>query len=522
MKIKDNTGSATAESSGSLGEALYRFPTTIAQQALWYLDRLQPGDPAWNIAVRFRLRGPLDISILERALNEIVRRHEILRTTFLFVDSAPVQIIHASYRLSLPLEDLSNLPSSDRDAEEERRTIADAACPFNLKTGPLFRARLLRLAEQDHMLLVTVHHIVSDGWSIGVISDEIVAHYGGFASGKPYSAPDLPLQFADYTIWQNQRAESNELESQRSYWRNKLADLPLCEIHPDYPRPPVKTHNGYILSLVLSRALTDSLTEFSHRHNCTLYITALAVLKLLIARYTQQNDIYVGTLVAGRDRVELEPLIGLFVNTLVLRTDLSGNPKFTELLVRVRQTVEEAIAHQDLHFQQVVEVLRLKRDASRPTLYSINFIYQRDFVKPREFAGLTMVPVPSKSPGAIYDLNFFMVQRSDGWRLSCEYNYDLYDARSVNRMLGQLRAMFQEIVRNPERRISEFSLPENAGDPLPNFVPHPQRTAGSANVSSMPVHAEKAHKPRAATLWTKLRSLAQSLRRETSRASGII
>ena len=520
MNIQGTTGFSAADPTGGLGEPLYRFPTTIAQQALWYLDRLQPGDPAWNIAVRFRLRGPLDASVLEHALNEIVRRHEILRTTFLFEDHSPIQIIHDTCRLELPLEDLSRLPSSDRDAEEERRTIAEAACPFNLKTGPLFRARLLRLAERDHMLLVTVHHIVSDGWSIGIISDEIAAHYEAFASGKRSSAPKLPLQFADYTIWRNQLSESSELESHRSYWRTKLADLPLCEIPADYPRPPVKTHNGYILSVLLPAALTDSLTEFSHRHNCTLYITALSTLKLLISRYTQQGDVYVGTLVAGRDRIEIEPLIGLFVNTLVLRTNLSGNPKFTELLVRVRQTVEEAIAHQDLHFQQVVEVLRLKQDFSRPTLYSINFIFQRDFVKPREFAGVGMVPVPSKSPGAIYDLNFFMVQRSDGWRLSCEYNYDLYDASSISRMLGQLRNLFEQIVRNPEKRISEFSLPENAGDPLPNFVPQPQTATKTTNVSSMAAPFERGRSRRASAIWTKLRSIGQSLRHETNSASG--
>jgi Condensation domain len=475
VSTEDNTTLTAAQPIGVLGNALYRFPTTIAQQALWYLDRLRPGDPAWNIAVRFRIRGALDTSILQSALNEIVRRHEALRTTFVFDGHAPVQMVHASFELGLPLDDLSALASLERDAEEERRTIAEAARPFDLRTGPLFRARLLRLAEQDHMLLVTVHHIVSDGWSIGIISDEIAAHYTAFASNKPSAIPALSVQYADYSIWRNERARNNDLETHRAYWRSKLAELPTCEIEPDFPRPAVKTNNGYILSVLLPTRLTQSLTGFSHGHNCTLYIASLAALKVLIAHYTQQNDIYVGTLVAGRDRVELEPLIGLFINTLVLRTDLSGNPQFTELLVRVRHTVEEAFAHQDLHFQQIVEALRLKPDLSRPTLYSINFIYQRDFVKPRAFSGLTMVPVPSKSPGAIYDLNFFMVERSDGWRLSCEYNCDLYDPASVSRMLGQLRNLFEEIVANPDRRISEFSFPESVGDPLPNFVPQPRR-----------------------------------------------
>jgi non-ribosomal peptide synthetase component F len=224
-------------------------------------------------------------------------------------------------------------------------------------------------------------------------------------------------------------------------------------------------------------AVTNNLAEFSRSQGATFYTTALAALKMLILHYVKHNDIYVGTLVAGRDRVELERLIGLFINTIVLRTDLSGDPTFPELLNRVRGTVEEGITHQDLHFQQVVEVARPKRDSSRPPLYGINFIYQRDFVKPLEFAGLTMVPHPSKSPGAIYDLNFFMVERADGWRLSCEYNYDLYEAESVSRMIGQLRNLLEEIARNPHRRLSEFPFPKNAGEPVPPMVPRTQVTS---------------------------------------------
>src|SRR5258708_17144625 len=197
---------------------------------------------------------------------------------------------------------------------------------------------------------------------------------------------------------------------------------------------------------------------------------------MLIAHYTRQPDVYVGTLLAGRDRVELEPLIGVFINTVILRTDLSGDPGFFQLLARVQQTVEEGLAHQDLPFQHVVEALRLKRDPNRPTIYSINFIYQRDFVKPLQFAGLSMHPVPSKSPGAIYDLNFFMVQRSDGWRLSCEYDCELYEAATVNRMIGQLRHLFVQIAANPDRKISEFNFLEDAGDPLPAFAPRTSDT----------------------------------------------
>jgi hypothetical protein len=500
---------------GSLGQPLYRFPSTIAQQALWYLDRLQPGNAAWNIAVRFRVRGPLDLSLLERAVNEVVRRHEILRTTFRFEDHLPVQLIHAPGHIPVPLDDLSALPSLNRDIEEERRTIVEASLPFDLKVGRLIRARVLRLAQQDHMLLVTMHHIVSDGWSIGIFSDEVAAHYQALSSGANANLPPLPLQYADYAVWQSRRSQEMDLEELRDYWRSKLANLPICEIPPDHPRPPLNAHRGYILSLLLPTALTDSLSEFSHRHGCTFYVTSLAVLNLLVARYIRRDDIHIGTLVAGRERLELERLIGLFINSLVLRTDLSGDPSFLDLLQRVRTTFEEALAHQDLHIQQVVEALRLKRDLSRPTPYSINFIYQRDFIRPREFAGLVMTPVPSKSPGAIYDLNFFMVQRSDGWRLSCEYNCDLYDAASVNRLLGQLRALFEEVVKNPSRRISEFTLPSDAGDPLPNFLPdlHPASPEPSAPTAASIRPAKKGP-----PFWDRFRAIA-SLRDQITGAS---
>ncbi|HEY4817347.1 MAG TPA: condensation domain-containing protein [Candidatus Acidoferrum sp.] len=465
------TSSPAATTVGSLGEPLYRFPTSLAQQSFWYLDRLEPGNPCWNIAVRFRMIGPLDLSILERSLNEIIRRHEILRTSFALIEGTLVQIVHAEAMVFLPVDDLSHRPTPARDAEEERVTIAEAALPFDLKTGPLLRTRLLKLAEQDHMLLITVHHIVSDGWSIGIFSDEVAAHYEALSSGNQATAPDLPLQYADYAIWKNEQSESSEGSQHRSYWQTKLADLPACEIPPDHPRPSTKTHCSYILSLVLPVSLTDSLTALARKHGCTLYTLSLAALKMLIAHYTHQDDVYVGTLLAGRDRVELEPLIGVFINTIILRTDLSGDPTFSELLERVQRSVEEGMAHQDLQFQQVVEALRLKRDPNRPTVYSINFIYQRDFVKPLEFAGLSMTPVPSKSPGAIYDLNFFMVQRSDGWRLSCEYDCDMYDAATVNRMIAQLRHLLTEIAANPARKISEYEFPDEAGDPLPAFVP---------------------------------------------------
>src|SRR6266478_9187201 len=265
--IPSFTSSASA-SPGSLGEPLYRFPTSIAQQSFWYLDRLAPGNPCWNIAVRFRIAGPLDVSLLQRAVDEVVRRHDVLRTSFALIDGALAQIVHSEAMIPLPLDDLSDLASPARDAEEERRTIAEAALPFSLRTGPLLRVRLLKPAKQEHMFLVTIHHIVSDGWSIGVFSDEIATHYANLASGTPATSPDLPLQYADYTIWKNEQNENAAGSQLRSYWQTKLANLPVCEIPSDYPRPAGQTQRAYILSLVLPVSLTDSLAALARNHGC--------------------------------------------------------------------------------------------------------------------------------------------------------------------------------------------------------------------------------------------------------------
>lgn len=449
---------------GALGEPEYSFPATVAQKGLWYLDRLDRGNPSWNVAVRFRIRGQLHIPTIERAIDEVVRRHEVLRTTFSRMDGEPVQVVHSTATVPLRVDDLSAFSGSERDAEEERRTVEEGRYRFDLQTGPLIRCRLLRLGPEEHMLVVTIHHIVSDGWSIGIFADEVGTIYEALWSGKPCALADLPLQFADYAIWERERVQA-DLAAKRDYWKTKLAGLPLLEIRPDHPRPPDKTNNGHILSMLLPDSLTDALGEFAKAHNCGLFAVSLAALKVLVGHHAQLDDIYVGTLLAGRDRVELEPLIGLFIKTVVLRTSLSGDPTFAALVDRVRNTFDEAIAHA-IDFQQVVEAVQPRRDRSRPSLYGINFIYQRDFVKPIEFAGLTLTPVPSLSPGAIYDLNFFMVRRSDGWRLSCEYNSDLYEPETINRLIFQMQGILQQAAGNPNRRISEFSFAERTREVL--------------------------------------------------------
>lgn len=470
-KTLDTPPAQSHRADALLGPVEYHFPCTPAQQSLWFLDRLSPGNPALNIAVRLRIQGALNPVLLERAINSVVERHEVLRTIFLSVDGEPVQAVHNAATVPLPCDDLSSLKEWERRFQEEERTIREARIPFDLRAGPLVRVRLVYLAPREHVLLLTMHHIVSDGWSIGVFSDEVSQIYASLAQNRPPSLAPLPIQYADYAVWHRDCADAGSLEGDRAYWRRKLAYLPPCELPSDFPRPRTHTHSAYILSELLPIELTDDLARFAAAHQCTMYTVCLAALMMLIAHRLGQTDVYVGSLFAGRERVELEPLIGLFVNTLVLRTDISGNPSVIELLRRVRSTVNEALAHRTLHFQGVVEAVRPARDPARPVLYSINFIYQRDFVKPLEFAGLTMAPMPSKSPGAIYDLNFFMVRRSDGWRLSCEYNTDLYEPEAISRLLAELRGLFWQIPLQPEQRLSQFRYAADAPEPLPEFVP---------------------------------------------------
>jgi thioesterase domain-containing protein len=441
---------------------VFVFPATVGQQGFWYLDQLYPGNPAYNIAVRFRLQGPLDHAVLCRAINEIVRRHESLRTVVMDVDGQPVQIVAPSLSIPVPIVDLTNLPAADRVLRSEVVTVEEARRRFDLSNGPLIRSSLLRLDDQEHVLLVTVHHIVSDGWSIGVFTHELGAIYGAFYQGLDCPLDELPLQFGDFAVWQKKWLESSNLDQQISYWSDRLSNLPALAVATDRPRPPVQTSNGHIESIVLSRALTDDLQELSNREGVTFYMLSLAVLKVLLARVTGQSDIFVGTLVAGRSRVELEPLIGLFINPLVLRTDVAGDPTFVELLKRVRGTVVGALSNQDLPFERVVEAVQPKRDPSRHPVFVINFIYQRDFVRPLEVSGLTLTALPSRSPGAIYDLNFFMVERADGWRASCEYNTDLYDAATITSLLARFQALMHAVAAEPHRRISLLPMPTGA------------------------------------------------------------
>ena len=314
-------------------------PLSFAQQRLWFLDQYEPNSSFYNLPSVMRLKGFLNVSALEESLNEIIRRHESLRTTFTKIDGEPVQVIAPSLSLSLGVVDLSQLVESEREEEARRLSSEEARCPFDLARGPLIRAALIRLGPQDHVLVLTLHHIVSDGWSTGVLHSELAVLYRAFCHSEPSPLSPLAIQYADYAVWQRERLKGEVLESQLGYWKKQLEGMPaVLNLPTDRPRPAVQSFRGQRQILELSPELTAGLKELSRKGGVTLYMTLLAAFQTLLYRYTGQEDIVVGSPIANRNRTEIEGLIGFFVNTLVLRTDLEGEPSFEEALRRVRES----------------------------------------------------------------------------------------------------------------------------------------------------------------------------------------
>jgi aspartate racemase len=483
------TGNGTHAGNGfarHVTDEVFVFPATVGQQGFWYLDQLAPGNPAYNIAVRFRLQGPLRVQALERALNEIVRRHESLRTTFAVMDGVPVQVVTPRLSIRLERDDLRGGSPEARREQAQQLAAAEARQSFDLTKGPLVRARLLCLDDDEHVLLVTIHHIVSDGWSIGVVTQELGILYDAYCRGLNSPLPELALQYGDVAVWQEQWLKSSDLNDQLAYWTRQLAGLPVLELPADRPRSAVQTFNGHIESVLLPRKLTDGLEALRAREKVTLFMLMLAAFKLLLQRYTSRRDVFVGSMLAGRSRVELEPLIGLFINPLVFGTDLSGDPPFLDLLTRVQETVLQGFANQEVPFERVVEAVQPKRDPSRHPVFQINFLLQRDFVHSFQVSGLTLTAIPSVSSGAIYDLNLFLVERAEGWRASCEYNTDLYESGTIRRLLGHFQTLLEGIDADPRRPISE--LPMLAASEERQLLREWNET-GTEYPRSQPIHA---------------------------------
>ncbi|MEP0883299.1 amino acid adenylation domain-containing protein [Trichocoleus sp. ST-U3] len=439
---------------------IFVLPTSFAQARLWFLDQFEPGSPFYNIPAAVRLTGKLNIAALEQSLNEMVQRHEALRTTFAVEDGQPVQVIRASLTLNLPIVDLTALPASEREAEIYARANEEIQQPFDLTKVLLWRVTLLRLDEADHVLLLTMHHIISDGWSLGVFLREMAALYETFSNSNPLPLPELPIQYADFAVWQRDWLQGKVLETQLNYWKQQLSgSLPVLQLPSDRPRPAIQSYTGKKQFFVLSKTLTAALKSLSQQTGVTLFMTMLAAFKTLAHRYTNQDDLIVGSAIANRNREEVEGLIGLFVNTLVLRTDLSGNPTFKELLNRVREVTLGAYAHQDLPFEKLVEELQPERDLSQNPLFQVWFALNNAPMPAMQLAsGLTLTPLEVDSGTAQFDLSLDMVERGEELIGSFEYNTDLFDATTITRMVGHFQTLLEGIVADCDRPLSHLPL----------------------------------------------------------------
>jgi amino acid adenylation domain-containing protein len=432
---------------------------SFAQEQLWLLDQLAPGMAAYNIPKAFRLTGPLDVTSLAQSLQEIIKRHEALRTTFTAVDGRPVQIIASTLRLTMSTVDLRGLPEVEREAKAQRLAIEEAQQPFDLEHGPLLRATVLQLGEQDHIFLLTMHHIVSDGWSMGVLFGELAVLYKALSAGKPSPLPELPIQYADFAHWQRQWLQGEVLKTQLAYWTKHLAgDLPVLQLRADRPRSAVHTFSGSKQSLELSPSLTKALKVLSLREGTTLYMTLLAAFKTLLYRYTGMEDVLVGSPISNRNRIEVEGLIGFFVNTLLLRTDLSGTPSFRELLARVRKVALEAYAHQHLPFEDLIEALQPARSLSHPPFFQAFFTLLNVTDDRLELSGLTLTPLEFDTGTAKFDLTLAIVEEANRLTATMNYNTHLFDAATIARMLGHFQTLLSGIVANPDQRLSTIPL----------------------------------------------------------------
>ena len=448
---------ALPHSSELVTENVYAFPLSFAQQRLWFLDQLQPNSSSYNVSWSIRMTGRLDCEALERSLNEIVQRHEVLRTTFSVDGGEPVQVVAPFLRVPLPVIDLSDR----HDREEQARRVAreEAQQPLDLNKGPLVRARLLRLEQDDHVLLLSMHHIIFDGWSRRILVRELATLYEAFSCGQASPLPAVALQYADYAVWQRRHLRGDNLEKHLSYWKKQLAGAPASVNLPtDRPRPAVQMFRGTARTFALSHNLSERLNVLSRSQGATLFMTLLATFQALLARYSGEEDIVVGTPIANRNRSEIEGLIGFFANTLALRTDLSGDPTFAELLGRVKEVALGAYAHQDMPFEKLVEELRPERSLSHNPLFQVLFSLQNAPRQAFELAGLTLKPLEAASGTAKFDISLFMSETSEGLRGRVEYNTDLFDAGTMERMLKHYEVLLEAAVENPGLRISQLPL----------------------------------------------------------------
>ncbi|PYV65120.1 MAG: non-ribosomal peptide synthetase, partial [Acidobacteria bacterium] len=463
MEPTTNIDRTTADELGELSaQSVYAFPMSFAQQRLWFLNQFEPESTLYNIVWPIRLHGRLNVEALEKSLNEIVRRHEVLRATFKTINDQPVQVIAPSVVIPLAIKNLTDLSQDQQRQEVQRLIAAEAETPINLQTGPMIRAQLAYLADEEHAFLLTLHHIVSDRWSRGLFFRELAALYEAFSQGHRSLLPELPLQYTDFSVWQRQWLNGENLEKQLSYWKQQLAGAPsTLELPTDHPRPAARSFHGRVYSFQLASDLVEDLKALSRREGVTLFMLLLAGLQTLLARYSGQEDIVVGTPIANRNRAEIENLIGFFANTLPLRTNFSDDPTFRELLARVRDLTLGAYAHQDLPFEKLVEELNPERSQSHNPIVQVLFALQNAPMQELRLAGLTVESIATQSEGSKFDLSLFLTEAHNAIQCRLEYNTDLFRESTAARMMAHFQTLLREVVANPEQRVSEYELLTN-------------------------------------------------------------
>lgn len=433
-------------------------PLSFAQQRLWFLDQLRPNNPVYNIPDAIRLTGRLNGDALHRALGTVVARHESLRTTFDIVDGQHVQVIGEPAEVDLSVRDLQGLPAADREQTLRKEILEEARRPFDLAKGPLYRASLLRLDDCEHILLVTIHHTVSDGWSGEVLFRELGDLYQAYVRGTAPTVPNLPVQYADFAVWQREELQGERLDSLLTYWRRQLDGLETLQLPADFPPPAVQSFEGDNEPFLIPADLANRLREIAQSEGATLFMVLLAAYQALLHRYSGQDDIVVGSPIANRTRSEIEGLIGFFANTLVLRTNCAGNPTFRELLGRVRAMALEAYAHQDIPFERLVEELQPERNLSTNPLFQVTFVLQNYPRTALDFEGLTLTPLDTFTNTAKFDLFLLAIEAPEGLRCNFEYRTDRFEKATVQRTVTHFRELLESIAEHPGQRLSELRI----------------------------------------------------------------
>lgn len=435
------------------------LPLSFAQQRLWFIHQLEPDNAAYVIPLVLRLTGQLNINALEQSINTIIERHEILRTTFTLLDGNPVQRIASSLHLPLRLVDLHEHPEPERETLALQITAQEVKHPFDLTQGPLLTSCLLRLSDEEHILQIVIHHILTDAIGFDVFKEELLALYEAYVNNQPSPLAELPIQYADFTLWQRAWLQGEILEKQLAYWKRYLHGAATAlDLLADHPRPALQTFRGTSLVFGLSEHLTAQIKALCATLECTLFQILFAAYQVLLFRYSGQEDFLIGTPIANRTHPDTEKLVGLFINTLVLRTSLAGNPSFREMVLRIRNETLEAYAHQDVPFEKLVEILQPKRDLSRNPLFQVMFVFRNDQRFARQLTNLQVQLIRINNEAVQFDLNLSMADTDGGLKGALEYNADLFDQTTASRLLGHLQMLLESIVAHPHQRVSDLPL----------------------------------------------------------------